>query len=86
MMRVTRNLIMRHLVAALCAISLLVTCTPGFAARIVPSQSPFAGTRSQMQEQQSRIPAPLPQPAQPPAINGPLTPSGLPPMGVPGSQ
>jgi hypothetical protein len=30
---------------------------------------------------QSRIPAPLPQPAQPPVVNGPVGPSGLPPMG-----
>jgi hypothetical protein len=30
---------------------------------------------------QSRIPAPLPEPARPPAINGPLTPNGMPSMG-----
>jgi hypothetical protein len=30
---------------------------------------------------QSRIPTPLPAPAQPPVINGPVGPSGLPPMG-----
>jgi hypothetical protein len=30
---------------------------------------------------QSRIPTPLPPPAQPPVINGPVGPSGLPPMG-----
>jgi len=29
----------------------------------------------------SRIPAPLPSPPQPPVINGPLTPNGLPSMG-----
>lgn len=30
---------------------------------------------------QSRIPAPLPPPAQPPVVNGPVGPNGLPPMG-----
>lgn len=30
---------------------------------------------------ESRIPAPLPQPAQPPVINGPLNPNGMPSMG-----
>jgi hypothetical protein len=30
---------------------------------------------------QNRIPAPLPPPPLPPVINGPLSPSGLPPMG-----
>ena len=30
---------------------------------------------------QNRIPAPLPPPPQPPVINGPLTPNGLPSMG-----
>jgi len=30
---------------------------------------------------QNRIPAPLPPPPQPPVINGPLSPSGLPSMG-----
>lgn len=30
---------------------------------------------------QSRIPSPLPAPAGPPVINGPLAPSGLPAMG-----
>jgi hypothetical protein len=34
-----------------------------------------------MPDLQSRIPAPLPPPPQPPIINGPLSPSGLPPMG-----
>jgi hypothetical protein len=37
--------------------------------------------RMQMPNMQSRIPAPLAAPAQPPVINGPLAPSGLPPMG-----
>ena len=32
-------------------------------------------------DMQSRIPAPLPAPAQPPVINGPVGPSGVPPMG-----
>jgi hypothetical protein len=78
---------MKHLVAALCAVALLLTCTPGFAAgRLVPSQSPFAGTRSETRDLQTRIPTPLPQPGQAPVVNGPLTPSGLPPMGVTGSQ
>ena len=35
----------------------------------------------QMPALQNRIPAPLPPPPQPPVINGPLSPSGLPPMG-----
>ena len=35
----------------------------------------------QMPSLQNRIPAPLPPPPQPPVINGPLSPSGLPPMG-----
>ena len=30
---------------------------------------------------QRRIPAPLPEPAQPPVVNGPVGPSGIPPMG-----
>jgi hypothetical protein len=34
-----------------------------------------------MPDMQSRIPAPLPTPARPPAINGPVGPNGLPPMG-----
>jgi hypothetical protein len=32
-------------------------------------------------DMQSRIPAQLPEPARPPAINGPLTPNGMPSMG-----
>jgi hypothetical protein len=40
------------------------------------------GARSrQLPSLQNRIPAPLPPSPQPPVINGPLTPSGLPPMG-----
>jgi hypothetical protein len=39
-----------------------------------------AGLR-QVPSMQNRIPAPLPPPPQPPVINGPLAPSGLPPMG-----
>jgi hypothetical protein len=34
-----------------------------------------------MRPRHNPIPAPLPEPAQPPVINGPLSPSGLPPMG-----
>jgi hypothetical protein len=30
---------------------------------------------------QSRVPAPLAEPARPPAINGPLSPNGMPSMG-----
>jgi hypothetical protein len=51
----------------------------GRAAGIGAQQSPFAG--SGMRALQNRIPTPLAAPAQPPVINGPLSPSGLPPMG-----
>ena len=40
-----------------------------------------AGPRIRTPNMQSRIPAPLPAPPQPPVINGPMSPSGLPAMG-----
>jgi hypothetical protein len=79
---------MKRLFAVLCAMAYLAGSVPVFAA-----SSQKGARRSRpviVQESQvppvptnhlDRIPAPLPPPAQPPVINGPLTPNGLPSMG-----
>jgi hypothetical protein len=57
---------------------------PGTVARgssVGPELPLGPGLPSQGDALQNRIPAPLPPPPQPPRINGPLNPSGLPPMG-----
>jgi hypothetical protein len=90
-MRVTRISIMKQLFAALCAVALLAAATPAFAQQGTGRGTPIGAARAPLtgtgiRALQSRIPAPLPAPAQPPVINGPLSPSGLPPMGLTRSQ
>ena len=80
---------MKHIFAAVFALAYIVGYSPAFAAdsRGVGHRSGGmtrgvkAEPRPRVPNMQSRIPAPLPAPAQPPVINGPLSPSGLPPMG-----
>ena len=81
---------MKRLFAAVFAMACVVgISTPGFArgpaSGITPGTGPgFArgsAGLSRMPALQNRIPAPLPPPPQAPVINGPLSPTGLPPMG-----
>jgi hypothetical protein len=80
---------MKRIFAAVFALACVVGYTPAFArgnggsVGIGMSHAGIrgAGPRVRTPNQQSRIPAPLPAPAQPPVINGPLGPSGLPAMG-----
>ena len=80
---------MKHIFAAVFALACIVGYSPAFA-----QAGPGVGNRSggmtrgveaepppRVPNMQSRVPAPLPAPAQPPVVNGPLSPSGLPPMG-----
>jgi hypothetical protein len=79
---------MKRLFAVLCAMAYLAGSAPVFAAS---AQRGARGSRPVIVQEShvpqiptnhlNRIPAPLPPPAQPPAINGPLNPTGLPPMG-----
>ena len=83
------------LFAATCAIG-IIGSTPGLARGAGPGIAHGSGAGMlrgagagigrgarlrQMPAMQNRIPAPLATPSQPPVINGPLSPSGLPPMG-----
>jgi hypothetical protein len=81
---------MKRIFAAVFALSCIVGYTPAFArgghggsVGIGMGHAGIrgAGPRMGTPNMQSRIPAPLPAPAQAPAINGPLGPSGLPAMG-----
>jgi hypothetical protein len=80
---------MKHIFAAVFALAYVVGYSPAIAAdsRGVKHRSGGivreAEPPPRVPNMQSRIPAPLPAPAQPPVINGPLqqSPSGLPPMG-----
>jgi hypothetical protein len=88
---------MKNFLAAALAIACVVGSTPGFAAPHGSTSGVRHGSHSglrgagpmdrgimvpQTDTLQSRIPAPLPPPAQPPVINGPMTPNPmLPPMG-----
>jgi hypothetical protein len=85
-----RNLIMKRIIAAIFAVACLVGYTPAFAAGAHGGGAtmPGGGMSSHrvhpmtVPNLQGRIPGPLPAPAQPPVINGPLNPStGLPTMG-----
>jgi hypothetical protein len=79
---------MRHLLAAVLAMTCLVASTPGFAragfahgadfahgiGRFVPDPTArFGATGPQAPAVENRIPAPLPGPAQAPTINGPMS-------------
>jgi len=81
---------MKRFFAAACALACVIATSAALAApnngtrggrgvRIGPGVDATQGMR--VPSMQNRIPAPLPPPAQPPVINGPLSPSGLPPMG-----
>jgi hypothetical protein len=81
---------MKHIFAAVVAFACIVGYTPAFArgghggsVGIGMGHAGIrgAGPRIRTPNMQSRIPAPLPAPPQPPVINGPMSPSGLPAMG-----
>jgi hypothetical protein len=83
-----RNSNMKRIFAAVFALACIVGYTPAFAANahgVVHGSGGMnhsgAGSRLRVPNMQNRIPAPLAEPAQPPVINGPVGPSGLPPMG-----
>ena len=79
----------RHFAAVFAAACLIGSSGPGFAAssggahrtRATPPIIGEQGVPPRLPNLQSRIPAPLPPPPQAPVINGPLSPTGLPPMG-----
>jgi hypothetical protein len=79
---------MKRLFAVLCATAYLAGSAPVLAApapRGARRSPPVIVRESHVPRvptnHLNRIPAPLPSPAQSPAINGPLTPNGLPSMG-----
>jgi hypothetical protein len=79
---------MKRLFAVLCAMAWLAGSAPVLAAsahRGARGSRPVIVQESHVPpvptDHRSRIPAPLPTPAQPPVINGPLSPNGLPSMG-----
>ena len=81
---------MKHFLAAMLAMACVVAYTPSFAVGAQGIGRGSAGIargighgpgRFQVPNMANRIPKALPPPAQPPVINGPLSPSGLPPMG-----
>jgi hypothetical protein len=84
----------RSLAAALAAILVVGSIIPAFArgpgtgrgprATVGRGHGPFIGEEAPLlrgDPLQGRIPAPLAPPPQAPVINGPLSPSGLPPLG-----
>jgi len=81
---------MKRFFAAACALACVIATSAALAApkghragrgvRIGPDIDATQGMRTP--DLQNRIPAPLPPPAQPPVIHGPLSPNGLPPMGL----
>ena len=80
---------MKRLFAAVFALACVVESTSGFAAsgtapgiaRVHGSRGAHGPPPPRIPSLQNRIPAPLPPPPQAPIINGPLSPTGLPPMG-----
>jgi hypothetical protein len=83
-----RKTIMKRLFVVLCAMAYLAGLAPVFAAsaaRGARGSRPVIVQGSHVPRvptnHLNRIPAALPPPAQAPAINGPLTPNGLPSMG-----
>ena len=78
---------MKLIFAAVFALASVAGSTSSFAARgfapssYVGSRGIAHGSTPRIPVFHSRIPAPLPPPPQPPVINGPLTPNGLPSMG-----
>jgi hypothetical protein len=82
----------KHAFAAVLAMAWVVGYSPAFAAgvhgggHVTGSMARQGGRVPRVPllsapDMQSRIPAPLAAPAQPPVINGPVGPSGLPAMG-----
>ena len=79
---------MKHIFAAVFALAYIVGYSPAIAADSRGVQLPGGMAREaepppRVPNMQSRTPARLPAPSQPPVINGPLqqSPPGLPPMG-----
>ena len=87
---------MKRILVAITAVALLAGLTPAGAAGVHGGGTGGTGMHGtgmpglrglrvepmpRVPNMQSRIPAPLPAPAQPPVINGPVGPSGIPPMG-----
>ena len=81
---------MKYFCAAIFAMACVVTYAPAHAAgahgigrgSIGMARGAFRGVPPvRVPNMARRIPAPLPPPAQPPVINGPVGPSGIPPMG-----
>jgi hypothetical protein len=77
---------MKRIFLALATVALMAGLTPASAAGMHGGAlHGIRGFRAEplprVPDLQSRIPAPLPPPAAPPVINGPVGPSGLPPMG-----
>lgn len=82
---------MQRIFVAIVATVLIAGLTPASAASArgggtrgnggVHIRSPRVEPPPQAASPQSRVPAPLPQPTQPPVVNGPVGPSGLPTMG-----
>jgi hypothetical protein len=89
-----RNLIMKRIFAVIFAVVCIIGHTPAFAAGahggggIRAGHGAFRGSAHgarpmRVPDLRSRIPAPLAEPAQPPAINGPLrSTNGIPTMGL----
>jgi len=78
---------MKRIFAAVLAMACIAGYSPAFAAGGQGSGGTTGGAVHRVRPEtvpnlQGRIPGPLPAPAQPPVINGPLNPApGLPPMG-----
>ena len=78
---------MKRIFAAVFAMACIAGYSPAFAAGGHGSGGTISGAAHRVPPEtvpnlQGRIPGPLPEPAQPPVINGPLNPApGLPPMG-----
>jgi len=77
---------MRRIFVVMVTAVFIAGLTPAFAAGMHSGVHGIRGARveppQRVPNMQNRIPAPLPEPTQPPVINGPLSPNGmLPPMG-----